>query len=155
MIRTDEEKCSESCFLTFVIASTVGLLFSFYLPMIVMVCIYVKIFLVAQKQARNIQNTLSKANFIKMERKATKILAVVMEFSLFCWLPFFLCTTVTSFSGAFVPPVFFEALNWLALSNSTFNPFIYAFFYSWFRSAFRMILSGKIFQGDFTNSKLH
>lgn len=155
VIRTGEEKCAESCFLEFVIASTMGFLFSFYLPVIIMVCIYLKIFLVAQKQARSIQNTLSKANFTKMERKATKILAVVMGFFLLCWLPFFLCTTVTSLSGTFVPPVFFEALNWLALLNSTFNPFIYAFFYSWFRSAFRMIISGKIFQGDYTNSKLY
>lgn len=129
VIRTGEKKCTESCFLEFVIASTMGLLFSFYLPVIVMVCIYLKIFLVAQKQARSIQSTSSKANFTKMERKATKMLAVVMGFFLFCWLPFFLCTTVLSFSGAFVPSAFFEALNWLTLSNLTFNPFIYAFFF--------------------------
>ncbi|XP_028254276.1 trace amine-associated receptor 4-like [Parambassis ranga] len=88
-----------------------------------------KIFLVAQRQVRMIHNmTKCGAAVSKMERKATKTLAIVLGVFLFCWL---------------------------ALSNSMFNPFIYAFFYSWFRSAFKMIISGRIFQGDVTNCKLH
>ena len=78
VITTGEKKCNESCFLEFVIVSTMGLFFSFYLPVVIMVCIYFKIFLVAQKQVRRIQNTLS--NSTKIERKATKILALVMGF---------------------------------------------------------------------------
>ncbi|KAM3603426.1 uncharacterized protein V6R79_022065 [Siganus canaliculatus] len=50
--------------------------------------------------------------------------------------------------------VIIELFNWLAVSNSLLNPFIYAFFYRWFRSAFRMIVTGKIIEGNFTNSKL-
>ena len=73
---------------------------------------------------------------------------------LMCWLPFFLLTTFLSFHHVYMPLSLNELVNWLALTNSTLNPFIYAFFYSWFRSAFKMIISGKIFQGDFSNSKL-
>ena len=159
IVGINQEKCAATCLINAIMANIFGLIFSFYLPVILMLCIYFKIFLVAQKQARSIQNTTcpsktSGATVSKNERKATKTLAIVMGFFLICWLPFFLCTTVRSFSHVYVPLPLIELLNWLAVSNSMLNPFIYAFFYSWFRSAFRMIISGKIIQDDFTNSKL-
>nr|XP_023010697.1 trace amine-associated receptor 1-like [Maylandia zebra] len=46
----------------------------------------------------------------------------------------------------FILYVLLEPFNWFAISNSMLNPFIYAFFYTWFRRAFKMIISGKIFQ---------
>ncbi|XP_026174768.1 trace amine-associated receptor 1-like [Mastacembelus armatus] len=154
------DKCEERCLINAVITNTIGPILSFYVPVIIMLCIYLKIFLVAQKQARSIQNTTcqslkSRATVSKMERKATKTLATVLGVFLLCWTPFFLCMTFLPFTNNSVPVPVIETLNWLTLSNSMLNPFIYAFFYSWFRSAFRMIISGKIFQGDFANSKLH
>ncbi|PWA27680.1 hypothetical protein CCH79_00000283, partial [Gambusia affinis] len=107
---------------------------------------------VAAKQAHSIQSMKTPgASVSKMERKATKTLVIVMGVFLLCWLPSFLCTTVFTFSNASQPGPLVEILNWLALSNSTFNPFIYALFYRWFRSAIRMIISGKIVLGDFTD----
>ncbi|XP_023270949.1 trace amine-associated receptor 1-like [Seriola lalandi dorsalis] len=155
----NNEKCEERCLIDVLIANTIGPILSFYLPVIIMLCIYLKIFLVAQRQARSIQNTTchstkSGAAVSKMERKATKTLATVLGVFLVCWTPFFLCITFLPFSNNPVPVNVIETLNWLTLSNSMLNPFIYAFFYSWFRSAFRMIISGKIFQGDFVNAKL-
>ncbi|XP_037607472.1 trace amine-associated receptor 1-like [Sebastes umbrosus] len=153
------EKCKENCVIDFRRARILAQFFSFYLPVIIMLCIYLKIFLVAQRQARSIQNTTcqntkSGATASKMERKSTKTLAIVMGVFLMCWTPFFLYVScqVLNHVPMWVP--LFETLNLLTLSNSMFNPFIYAFFYSWFRSALRMIISGKIFQGDFTNTKL-
>nr|XP_046230028.1 trace amine-associated receptor 1-like [Scatophagus argus] len=148
------EKCGDMCFINILFANILGPIFSFYLPVIIMLCIYLKIFLVAQRQARSIQSIKSGAAVSKMERKATKTLAIVMGVFVMCWSPFFLCFTSQVLSLVSVPVVVFEALNWLALSNSMLNPFIYAFFYSWFRSAFRTIISGKIFHGDLTNAKL-
>ncbi|XP_026175050.1 trace amine-associated receptor 1-like [Mastacembelus armatus] len=153
------EKCEENCFIDVLLANILGPICSFYLPMIIMLCIYLKIFLVAQKQARSIQNTTcqslkSRATVSKMERKATKTLATVMGVFLMCWTPFFLCFAFQFLSHVSVPVSVLETLSWLALSNSTLNPFIYAFFYSWFRAAFRIIISGKIFRGDFANTKL-
>ncbi|KAM4713086.1 trace amine-associated receptor 1-like [Anableps anableps] len=130
-----------------------AIVFSFYLPVIIMLYIYLRIFLVAQRQARSIQNAAkSGATVSNMERKATKTLAIVMGVFLMCWLPFFLCFSFELLGG--VSMMVYETLNWLTLSNSMLNPFIYAFFYSWFRPAFRIIISGKIFQGDLTNTKL-
>ncbi|XP_054475097.1 trace amine-associated receptor 1-like [Anoplopoma fimbria] len=159
IVGINQELCAGACLIFALMAYIFGLIFSFYLPAIVMLGIYLKIFLVAQRQARSIRNTTCQrtkcgATVSKMERKATKTLAIVMGIFLMSWLPFFLCTTILSFSHVYVPLPLIELLNWLALSNSMLNPFIYAFFYSWFRSAFRMIISGKIIQGDFTNSKL-
>ncbi|XP_028253736.1 trace amine-associated receptor 1-like [Parambassis ranga] len=152
----NNENCGDRCMIDILVANTVGAVLSFYLPVIIMLCIYLKIFLVAQRQARSIHNTTKcGAAVSKMERKATKTLAIVMGVFLFCWSPFFLCITFVPLTGKLAPISVNESVRWIALSNSMFNPFIYAFFYSWFRSAFRMIISGKIFQGDFTNCKLH
>ncbi|XP_070781936.1 trace amine-associated receptor 1-like [Enoplosus armatus] len=136
-----------------------GAVFAFYLPAIIMFTIYLKILMVAQRQALSIHNTTCQktkpgAAVSKMERKATKTLAVVMGVFLICWTPFFLCITFHPLSNYAIPVPVIETFKWLGWSNSMLNPFVYAFFYSWFRSAFRMIISGKIFQGDFTNLKL-
>ncbi|XP_061573962.1 trace amine-associated receptor 1-like [Cololabis saira] len=146
-------ECEDMC-LTDILTNTIGTTLSFYLPVVIMLCIYLKIFLVAQRQARSIQSTVKTGETVsKMERKATKTLATVLGVFLFCWTPFFLC--IMPFTNDSVPVPVIETLNWLTLSNSMLNPFIYAFFYRWFRSAFKMIVSGKIFQGDFANSKLY
>uniref|UniRef100_A0A3Q3BER1 G-protein coupled receptors family 1 profile domain-containing protein n=1 Tax=Kryptolebias marmoratus TaxID=37003 RepID=A0A3Q3BER1_KRYMA len=131
-------------------------IFAFYLPLIIMLCIYQKIFLVAQRQARSIQaRTKFGATVSKMERKATKTLVVVLGVFLFCWTPCFLCIAFVPFNNNSVPIPVIKSLVCLALTNSTLNAFIYAFFYSWFRSAFKIIMSGKILHGEFVNTKLH
>ncbi|XP_028254474.1 trace amine-associated receptor 1-like [Parambassis ranga] len=152
----NNENCEDRCLIQVLMTNTVGPILSFYLPVIIMLCIYLKIFLVAQRQARSIHNTTKcGAAVSKMERKATKTLAIVLGVFLLCWSPLFLCITFLPLANDPTAIPVIEFLRWLSLSNSMFNPFIYAFFYSWFRSAFRMIISGRIFQGDFTNCKLH
>ncbi|XP_013884268.1 trace amine-associated receptor 1-like [Austrofundulus limnaeus] len=155
MIPRTNEKCQEQCFIDVFIANTVGSLLSFYFPVVILLCIYLKIFIVAQRQARSIQTVIKRgANVSKMERKATKTLTIVLGVFLMCWTPFFLCISFQPFINSLIVVHVIETLNWLALANSTVNPFIYAFFYSWFRSAFKIIISGKIFHCDFANTKL-
>uniref|UniRef100_A0A4W6BU52 G-protein coupled receptors family 1 profile domain-containing protein n=1 Tax=Lates calcarifer TaxID=8187 RepID=A0A4W6BU52_LATCA len=152
--------CEGRCFLFHIPNSNiVGSVVSFYLPVIIMLCIYLRIFLVAQRQARSIHNTncqssKSGATVSKKERKATKTLATVLGAFLICWTPFFLSLTFNPMTDYSVPSPLSETLVWLGWSNSMLNPLVYAFFYSWFRAAFRMIISGKIFNGNFKNSKL-
>uniref|UniRef100_A0A8C2Z2P2 Trace amine associated receptor 1 n=1 Tax=Cyclopterus lumpus TaxID=8103 RepID=A0A8C2Z2P2_CYCLU len=155
----NQGKCEESCLIDALISTIFACIFSFYIPVLIMLSIYLNIFLVAQRQAIHIQNTTglntkSGATVSKMERKATKTLAIVLGVFILCWTPYFLCITFQPLTYDVTPIAVIETLNWLTLSNSMLNPFIYAFFYTWFRSAFRMIISGKLFRGDFTNSKL-
>uniref|UniRef100_A0A672F3P4 Trace amine associated receptor 1 n=1 Tax=Salarias fasciatus TaxID=181472 RepID=A0A672F3P4_SALFA len=153
------EKCSENCFIGFLLTAGLGTFSFYYLPVIIMLCIYMKILLVARKQARSIQNTNchSKKKGLtvrNVEGKATRTLAIVMGVFLICWAPVSLSFALQLLGIPSISAEVFETVIWLALFNSMLNPFIYAFFYSWFRSAFRLILSGKIFQGDFSHSKL-
>ncbi|XP_061098896.1 trace amine-associated receptor 1-like [Conger conger] len=132
-------------------SSSMSSILSFYIPGFIMLVIYQKIFHVAQKQARSIHsiacNNIHSENS-KMERKATKTLAIVMGVFLSCWLPFFVCNIIDPVINYSVPPLLFDTFVWIGYFNSTFNPIVYAFFYRWFRKAFKIILFGKIFQAQ-------
>lgn len=134
----------------------VGAVFCLFgIPSILMVAIYLKILVVAQRQARSIVNTSkSGANVNKMERKATKTLAIVMGVFLVSWTPFFLCVSFYPVSKYSIPLHVIQLSKWLGWSNSMYNPCVYAFFYKHFRLAFRIIITGNIFQGEFKHSKL-
>ncbi|XP_078029687.1 trace amine-associated receptor 4-like [Epinephelus lanceolatus] len=156
----NEEQSNKCVLFQHTSSAALGTFFTFYLPSIVLFTIYLKIFMVSQRQVRSIQNTTcqntkSEATISKMERKATKTLAIVMGVFLICWNPFFLCITFYPLSNYTIPVSVIETFKWLGWSNSMLNPFVYGFFYTWFRTSFKMIISGKIFQGDFTNSKLY
>ncbi|XP_017562386.1 trace amine-associated receptor 1-like [Pygocentrus nattereri] len=141
-----------------------GLVFSalcFYIPAVIILSVYVKILHTAQRQARAIRSTnthmktaVEKANMSKSEKKATKTLAIIMGVFLSFWVPFFLCNAIDPFTGYSVPPLLFDVFLWVGYFNSTCNPIVYAFFYSWFRHAFRVILSGGIFQANSSRTKL-
>ncbi|XP_064197286.1 trace amine-associated receptor 1-like [Anguilla rostrata] len=142
-------------------AGLIGSVLSFYIPGFIMVNIYRKIFHIALKQARSIQSTAcqqiqsgNSTSSSNMERKATKTLAIVMGVFLSCWSPFFICNIIDPIINYSIPPILFDAFVWVGYFNSTSNPIVYAFFYSWFRKAFKMIISGKIFQAHSSRIKL-
>ncbi|XP_061099471.1 trace amine-associated receptor 1-like [Conger conger] len=153
--------CFGGCFLFLSkTAAIIGSVLSFYIPGFIMVTIYQKILHIALKQARSIHSTAcqhvqtgNSTSSSKMERKATKTLAIVMGVFLTCWFPYFMCHILDPMINYSVPPVLFETLGWIAYFNSTTNPIVYAFFYSWFRKAFKMIIFGKIFQAHSSRIK--
>ncbi|XP_053087832.1 trace amine-associated receptor 1-like [Pangasianodon hypophthalmus] len=143
------------------VAALVLPMLSFYIPAVIMLCVYVKIFRTAQRQACAIQSTNAqmktteeKSTISKSERKATKTLAIIMGVFLTSWVPYFTCTCIDQFTEYLVPAVVYDVLIWVAYFNSTCNPIVYAFFYSWFRHAFRVILSGEIFLAHSSHTKL-
>nr|XP_006010958.1 PREDICTED: trace amine-associated receptor 1-like [Latimeria chalumnae] len=147
-------KCTGGCVLFLNEASLVfGSMISFYVPGVIMVCIYGKIYLIASKQARAIKGVANKAKEASRsrisrnrERKAAKTLGIVMGDFLLCWFPYLFCNIMDPFLNYRTPPVLFEVLVWFAYLNSTFNPIMYGFFYIWFREALKIILFGKGFQ---------
>ncbi|XP_041107629.1 trace amine-associated receptor 1-like, partial [Polyodon spathula] len=148
--------CIGGCFLTVSAASVIitSILY-FYIPGFVMISIYLKIFLVARRQARSIRDTelqrqtaeeKKNTTSLKREMKAARTLGITMGVFLVCWLPFFIYFNVDHAIQSSVPPILVDALFWFVYLNSAFNPFIYALFYKWFRKAFRVIIFCKIFQ---------
>ncbi|XP_066533091.1 trace amine-associated receptor 1-like [Hoplias malabaricus] len=141
-------------------ACTVFTMLCFYIPAVIMIGLYMKIFHIAQKQARSIQNDQLKSSqrghsVGKTEIKATKTLAIVIGVFLLFWTPFFVCALIDPFIGHIIPGVLFDFFTWVGYTNSTCNPIVYAFFYSWFRKSFRIILLGKIFQPNSSGMKLY
>ncbi|KAJ8008981.1 hypothetical protein DPEC_G00084070 [Dallia pectoralis] len=130
------------------VSSIVSSVISFYIPGVGMLSLYLKIFLIAQRQVRSLQSVAENNPVGKSQRKATKTLAIIMGVFLSFWTPFFVCNCIDPFIGYSIPPGLFVTFVWIGYLNSTINPMVYAFFYSWFRKALRMIISAKIFQPD-------
>ncbi|CAL8350123.1 unnamed protein product [Lota lota] len=148
--------CEGGCFLfQSRVSSTVSSIVSFYIPGVIMLCIYLKIYMVAQRQVRiiGLQNT-SSSKVDKHQRKATKTLAIIMGVFLSFWTPFFILNIINPFIDYSIPPALLDTLAWVGYLNSTVNPLVYAFFYSWFRKAFQIIVSGTIFRSDMSDTKL-
>ncbi|XP_072494560.1 trace amine-associated receptor 8b-like [Notamacropus eugenii] len=128
----------------------------FFIPTLVMVILYCKIFLVAKEQARKIESMNNKnesslenykARVSKRERKAAKTLGIAVITFLISWFPYFIEIIIDAFLGFITPTYIYEILIWFAYFNSAMNPLIYVFFYPWFRRAIKLIVTGQVFRG--------
>ncbi|XP_061472865.1 beta-2 adrenergic receptor isoform X2 [Rhineura floridana] len=132
---------------------------SFYLPLVVMVFVYARVFQVARKQLKKIdkcegrfhQQSLQQeqqagrathrrtSKFCLKEHKALKTLGIIMGVFTLCWLPFFIVNIVHVVSEDVIPTFLYKVLNWVGYVNSAFNPLIYCRSPD-FRYAFQEIL---------------
>ncbi|XP_062407364.1 trace amine-associated receptor 1-like [Sardina pilchardus] len=117
----------------------------YFIPLTIMSSIYLRILVIAIRQANIIHQTnrqvrSGKHNVIKMDYKATKTLGIVISVFMLCWTPFFICNIVDPIVGHSIPALLYQILMWLAYLNSMFNPIIYAISHTWFRKHFRIIL---------------
>ncbi|XP_030011953.1 D(1)-like dopamine receptor [Sphaeramia orbicularis] len=147
---------------TYAISSS---LISFYIPVVIMIATYTRIYRIAQTQIRRItsleraaeqaqhqghgpnrnqahrpNDEASLKSSFKKETKVLKTLSIIMGVFVFCWLPFFVLNCTVPFCD---PPCIsdttFTVFVWFGWANSSLNPVIYAFNAD-FRRAFTTIL---------------
>lgn len=137
---------------------------SFYIPLIIMVFVYSRVFQEAKRQLKKIDQSVGrfhnsensnlktleanngrgqkKAKFCLREHKALKTLGIIMGIFTLCWLPFFLLNVVVAIWKVEGIDLTFRILNWIGYANSAFNPLIYCRSPE-FRYAFKEILCMK------------
>nr|XP_044987568.1 D(4) dopamine receptor isoform X2 [Jaculus jaculus] len=82
-----------------------------------------------------------RAKITGRERKAMRVLPVVVGAFLVCWTPFFVVHITRALCpSCFVPPRLVSAVTWLGYVNSALNPIIYTVFNAEFRTVFRKAL---------------
>ncbi|XP_066532847.1 trace amine-associated receptor 13c-like [Hoplias malabaricus] len=153
--------CPEECiFVLQEVWSLIDLLFAFVIPCSTIIIFYGLVFIIAKKHANairdlNIQTRThilkSYADSIKSEKKAARVLSILVAVFLACLLPYFICALL---SNAIETPVFDNVVILLYI-NSSINPVIYALFYPWFRKCIKIILSLQIFRTDSALINVH
>ncbi|KAA0723927.1 D(4) dopamine receptor D(2C) dopamine receptor [Triplophysa tibetana] len=98
---------------------------------------------VAYPEIRNGQPAKQKkrAKINGRERKAMRVLPVVVGVFLFCWTPFFVVHTMKALcESCNISPYLNSTVTWLGYVNSALNPIIYTVFNTEFRKFFRGFL---------------
>ncbi|XP_053312978.1 adenosine receptor A2b [Spea bombifrons] len=144
--------CTVPCLFEKVVTMSYMVYFNFFgcvlLPLLIMLGIYIKIFMVARKQLRQIElKCISSDNSrttLQKEVNAAKSLAIIVGLFAFCWLPIHILNCITFFEPSFnkTKPewVMYMAII-LSHANSVVNPIIYAYKIRDFRYTFRKIIS--------------
>ncbi|CAO2592700.1 5-hydroxytryptamine receptor 1A [Lemmus lemmus] len=157
--RSDPDACTISKDHGYTIYSTFG---AFYIPLLLMLVLYGRIFRAARFRIRNESGATSYAPAclerknernaeakrkmaLARERKTVKTLGIIMGTFILCWLPFFIVALVLPFceSSCHMPALLGAIINWLGYSNSLLNPVIYAYFNKDFQNAFKKIIKCK------------
>lgn len=129
---------------------------SFWIPSVIMLFVYAKIYKEARRQEKNIHSltfqngggspsSKQEQKRMKKEHKAAKTLGLIMGAFLACWVPFFLWYVSSSMCDTcHTPQIVVAILFWVGYFNSALNPLIYAFFNRDFRLAFIRLLRIKV-----------
>ncbi|XP_050956602.1 trace amine-associated receptor 13c-like [Labeo rohita] len=119
----------------------------FFLPCILIIIFYIRIFYVVHQQVKVINSLVKGGKSVmegsvrrKSERKAALTLGIIVTVHLLFWIPYYIC------SLSAVSSTTINLLSWVVYVNSGLNPLIYALFYPWFRKTVKHILTLKIFQ---------
>ncbi|XP_046729945.1 trace amine-associated receptor 13c-like [Silurus meridionalis] len=148
--------CPGECFfLLNEVGSVIDLVVSFIFPLSVIIILYSGVFMVAKKHATAIrelnnhtrpQTQKITSHSMKSERKAAKVLGILVSVFLACLLPYYIYSLLGGVIE--IQRETFQTLSILLFLNSTINPVIYALFYPWFRRCIKLIITLQIFQTD-------
>lgn len=141
-------------------AGLVDIVFTFIIPITIIIALYMRIFMVVMSHARAIRSQISagtaqragRVAVKKSELKAAKTLGIVIVVFLFCFCPYYYPTISGEDTSVDASSAAFEI--WLAHFNSCLNPVIYAFFYPWFRKSIRLILTLEILKPGSCDAKI-
>ncbi|CAF0807325.1 unnamed protein product [Didymodactylos carnosus] len=136
------------------IYSIISSLTSFYIPLIIILALYARIFITARKHSLELQkleNIIkrlhSNEQFVlesskwKRDAKAIRTLGIVVGVFIICWLPFFIMYLRLAYCDyECITPFVEHLITWIGYANSFCNPVIYAFSNKDFRNAFFEIL---------------
>ncbi|XP_028321328.1 trace amine-associated receptor 6-like [Gouania willdenowi] len=140
------------------LAGVIDLIFSFIIPISVIVILYVRVFMVAVSQARAMRShvtavTLQSSQKVnRSELKAARALGVVVVVFLIFLTPSFIVTLLAGFAAMSVSTFF--AVLCLYYFNSLLNPVIYAFMYPWFRKCVKCVLSLQILKSGSSEANI-
>ncbi|XP_056141454.1 histamine receptor H2b [Lampris incognitus] len=111
----------------------------FYLPLLVMCGMYLRIFRVAREQVRRIRAATPAAT--AREHKATVTLAAVLGAFVICWFPYFTYFTCMGIREETISPsTMHSVVLWLGYFNSALNPILYPALNRDFRKAYGELL---------------
>lgn len=135
--------------------AVISSLVSFYVPCVIMIGIYIRLYLFAQRHVKSIKETSTPGfsnhqntepnggggTYKASDHKAAITLGVIMGTFLFCWAPFFTINIISACCRTCIPSIVFSITTWLGYLNSMANPIIYPIFNKEFRVAFQRVLS--------------
>uniref|UniRef100_A0A8C3ZUN5 G-protein coupled receptors family 1 profile domain-containing protein n=1 Tax=Denticeps clupeoides TaxID=299321 RepID=A0A8C3ZUN5_9TELE len=175
--------CPGQCYYGFVQTIFISdLLITFILPCGTITVLYTRIFVTARRHAvairalctqRDVTIASDKTSTMKSERKAAKILGIVVAVFLACLikaprsehkaakalsvvvgvfmaalLPYYISSMLTDFIDEQAFTIMVNCFSILFCFNSTINPVIYALFHPWFQKSVKLILTRQIFNPD-------
>lgn len=129
-------------------------------PLVIMLVIYVRIFMAARRQLRQMEHktsyshsegsssTSATRSTLQKEVHAAKSLAIIVGLFAICWLPLHIINCFTLFCPKCPRPpiwIMYVAII-LSHANSLLNPFIYAYRIRDFRLTFRRIIQQYVFR---------
>ncbi|XP_058478611.1 trace amine-associated receptor 13c-like [Solea solea] len=130
------------------VAGLVDFIFTFAIPITIIIVLYMRVFVVALSHARAIRShiatisTQRSGTVKKTELKAAMTLGIVVIVFLICFCPYYYPIMVGEDTSVDASSAAVEI--WLAHFNSCLNPVIYAFFYPWFRNCIKRIVTLQI-----------
>ncbi|XP_010386057.2 adenosine receptor A2b [Rhinopithecus roxellana] len=145
---TNESCCLVKCLFENVVPMSYMVYFNFFgcvlPPLLIMLVIYVKIFMVACRQLQRTELMDHSRTTLQREIHAAKSLAMIVGIFALCWLPVHAVNCVTLFQpaqGKNKPKWAMNMAILLSHANSVVNPIVYAYRNRDFRSTFRKIIS--------------